>query len=387
MRITIVNGFFLPVPPLSGGSTEKTWFQLGREFATRGHHVVSVSRQWAGFPNRETIDGVEHLRLRGQDHQSQLWKNLLLDFIWSWRAFRALPPADIVVCNAVALPMWLGRRKPSAGRVVVMCGRMPKGQYRRYRAIARVLAPSGLVRDRVVAENPALADAVLVTGYPIQHSLLATPQSESPFLPKRATPDEVTIGFVGRINKEKGLMLLAEALQLLALRSDLPPWRIVLCGPADVARGGSGADFRNRLLQKLGQALPSTRFHLLDPQFNDRVLATIYQRLDVFCYPSLATEGETFGVAVVEAMAAGAVPVVSNLACFRDFIRDGENGFVFDHTAGDAAARLAAALEHLVRDSARRRAIAEQARADSRRFDFPVFAESLLADFATLAAR
>jgi len=25
MRISIVNGFFLPVPPVSGGSTEKSW--------------------------------------------------------------------------------------------------------------------------------------------------------------------------------------------------------------------------------------------------------------------------------------------------------------------------------------------------------------------------
>lgn len=384
MRITIINGFFLPVPPLSGGSTEKTWFQLGREFAARGHRVVSFSRTWRGFPEQETIDGVEHIRLPGQDHQSQLWKNLLLDLAWSWRIYRELPPADIVVCNAVALPMWLGRWKPAAGRVVVMCGRMPKGQYRRYRGLARVLAPSGLVRDRVVAENPSLADVVRVTGYPINHAQLATPQPEPLFLPKRAAPDEITLGFVGRINQEKGLMLLAEALKLLAPRADLPPWRVVLCGPADVARGGSGADFRNRLLQKLGQAMPATRFHLLDPQFNDRVLAGIYQRLDVFCYPSLATEGETFGVAVVEAMAAGAVPVVSNLACFQEFIRDGVNGFIFDHTATDAAARLATALEQAVRDAARHRAMAEQARADAQRYDFPVFAETLLADFATL---
>lgn len=387
MRITIVNGFFLPVPPLSGGSTEKTWFQLGREFAARGHRVVSFSRTWRGLPDRETIDGVEHIRLPGQDHQSQLWKNLLRDFAWSWRVFRQLPPADIVVCNAVALPMWLGRWKPAAGRVVVMCGRMPKGQYRRYRALARVLAPSGLVRARVAAENPALAPAIRVTGYPINHALLATPQAEPLFLPKRSSPDEVTLGFVGRINQEKGLLLLAEALKLLAARPGLPPWRVVLCGPADVARGGSGADFRNRLLHRLGQALSPTRFHLLDPQFNDRVLAGIYQRLDVFCYPSLAAEGETFGVAVVEAMAAGAVPVVSDLACFRDFIRHGENGFVFDHAAPDAPTRLADALEPAVRDAARRRALAATAQADARRYDFPVFAESLLADFATLAPR
>jgi len=75
MRISIVNGFFLPVPPLSGGSTEKSWFYLGREFAARGHAVLSLSRQWRSLPIEEAIDGVQHYRLPGYEHQRQLWRN------------------------------------------------------------------------------------------------------------------------------------------------------------------------------------------------------------------------------------------------------------------------------------------------------------------------
>lgn len=386
MRITIVNGFFLPVPPLGGGSTEKSWFHLGREFAARGHAVVSYSRQWRGFPAEEAVDGVVHRRLRGHDHKRSLWQNLFCDFVWSWRVFRRLPAADIVVCNAVALPVWLGRLRPRAGRVVVMTGRMPKGQYRRYSHLARVLAPSSLVRERVLAENPALAPLTHVTGYPINWSLLAQPQAAAHFLPPRADDAEVTLGFAGRIHEEKGLLLLAEALKIVSQRPDLPPWRLILCGPSDVERGGSGAGFRAKLLSRLALAGHSNRVHLLDPQFNERTLAAVYQRMDVFCYPSLAEQGETFGVAVAEAMAAGAVPVVSQLACFRDFVRDGENGLGFDHTAPDAAARLARAIETLVRDGAERRRLAARARADVRRYDFPVFADALLEDFAGLAA-
>jgi hypothetical protein len=37
MRITIVQGAFLPVPPVLGGAVEKIWFALGKEFASRGH--------------------------------------------------------------------------------------------------------------------------------------------------------------------------------------------------------------------------------------------------------------------------------------------------------------------------------------------------------------
>lgn len=387
MRITLVNGFFLPVPPLSGGSTEKSWFHLAREFAARGHDVTSFSRHWRGLPDAEQIDGVAHRRLKGHDHQRQLWRNLFCDLRWSWRVHRALPPADIVICNAVTLPMWLGKLKPQAGRVVVMTGRMPKGQYRRYTRLARVLAPSALVRERVIAENPALAPVIRVTGYPINWTELSTPQAEPHFLPPRSSPDEVTLGFVGRIHEEKGLLLLADALRLLRDQDGLPPWRLILCGPSDVARGGSGAAFRQKLMHRLAEATKSTRFHLLDPQFNDRVLAGIYQRSDIFCYPSLAAEGETFGVAVAEAMAAGAVPVVSNLACFRDFVRDGVNGRVFDHEGPEAVQRLAGVLEQTIRDAAQRRALAAAARAEVQRFDFPRYAETLLADFAELAGR
>ena len=384
MRITIVNGFFLPIPPISGGSTEKSWYNLAREFVTRGHEVTMFSRRWRGFPNEETSEGIRHVRLPGWDHKRQLWRNLLLDFLWSWRVFFALPVADIVVVNTVALPAWLGWLKPRAGRVVLMTGRMPKGQYRRYRNIARVLAASTYVRDRVLAENPALGPVMRVSGYPIDWRLLNRDGDSAPPALPEAKPDEIVIGYVGRIHREKGLMLLADAMKIISATPGLPPFRLLLCGPVDIARGGSGTEFRGQLLRKLSSAMHPSHFNLLDPQFNERTLAGVYRRLNIFCYPSLAEKGETFGVAVAEAMAAGAVPIVSRLACFTDFVRDGANGLVFDHAAPDAAAQLAAALARLLGDAATRQRLAGAARQSARAYDYATYAETLLVDFAQL---
>jgi glycosyltransferase involved in cell wall biosynthesis len=385
MHITIINGFFLPVPPVRGGATEKTWYQLAREFTARGHTVTCVSRCWPGFPDDEIVDGIRHLRLPGHEHTNSRWQNLLHDFLWSRRVLRSLPPADIVVCNAVTLPVWLGRSRPSAGRIVVMCGRMPKGQYRHYRDLSRILAPSALVRDRVLAENPALSQLVRVSGYPINASLLnENPAGISPLIPLRREPGELTVGYVGRINEEKGLRLLAAAIALVCQNTDLPPWRLLLCGPVEIGAGGSGPAFRNQLKTALAGSLGIERLHLLDPQFNERTLAAVYRQIDVFCYPSLAEQGETFGVAVAEAMATGAVPVVSGLACFRDFARDGETALTFDHTAPDAAERLAGVLTRLLRDAALRAKLSSAARIEAKRFDFPIYAETMLADFASL---
>jgi glycosyltransferase involved in cell wall biosynthesis len=385
MRISIVNGFFLPVPPVSGGSTEKTWHTLGRIFVERGHEVTSISRRWGGYPDEDTVGGLRHLRLPGFDHQSKLSRNLLRDLLWSCRVFRALPPADIVVCNAVTLPIWLGLLKSSAGRVVVMAGRMPRGQYRYYSRLSRVFAPSDFVRGRLITETPDLKDRIRTTGYPIDWTGLSGNGGDFPDGPSvRGHGGEVTLGFVGRLHREKGLSLLADAIRLLREEPGVPTFRVVLCGPSDVERGGSGGDFLRQLQADLSRTIDPSRLIILEPRFDERELAAVYRGIDIFCYPSLPGGGETFGVGVAEAMAAGAVPVVSGLACFRDFVRDNVNGLVFDHAGVDPAARLASVLRTVIQDSELRMRLATQARADVQRYDFPVYADRLLSDFATL---
>ena len=375
MKITVVMGFFLPMPPAVGGATEKTWHRLALELARRGHEITVLSRRWRDWPRDETIQGVRYLRLPGFDHRRKLWQNLVLDFIWSRRVHARLPEADVVV-HAVSLPVWLGSMRPRAGRVVLMPGRMPKGQYRHYRRISRVLATSTPVRASVLAENPALEPITAIYGYPITWESLARPRSGP------GTP-EVTIGYVGRLHPEKGIDLLVDAVIRLQADRTLPPWRLTVCGPGEVPAGGGGPGYVLQLQRKLRQSLPESQWSLRPAINHDDALADLYRSLDIFCYPSLAA-GETFGVAVAEAMAAGAVPVVSELDCFLDFVRPGENGLTFDHTAHDAAGKLADALAGLIRDGGRRATLATAAQAEVRRFDYGRYVDALEKDFARL---
>lgn len=377
MKINVVMGFFLPVPPESGGATEKTWHRLALEFTARGHEVTVFSREWRNWPKSETLGGVGHRRIPGFDHRRKLWQNLALDFIWSLRAHRQLPPADIAVVHTLALPVWLGLLRPAAGRVVVMPGRMPKGQYRHYRRIARVLATSTPVREKVVAENPSLGAVTKIYGYPIGWQALARTRPA-------ATPETVTLGFVGRLHPEKGVDLLVDAALQLQSDTTLPRWRLVLCGPDSVMAGGGGENFRLRLEGKLRRGLADGQWSIRPPLNREEALADFYRSLDVFCYPSLAATGETFGVAIAEAMAAGAAPVVSDLACFRDFVRPGMNGLTFDHHGPAASRHLADALAQLIRDPARRRALAAAAQADVQRYDFSRYTDVLIEDFIGL---
>ena len=378
MNITIVMGFFLPMPPAAGGATEKSWDGLAREFAKRGHAVTVISRRWTGWPDSEYKQGVRYLRLRGYAHSSRLLQNLWRDLCWSWRVWRVLPLADITIVNSVTLPLWLGWFRRRAGRLIIMPGRMPKGQYRWYRRVDRVIVVSSPVRDALLVENPGLASIAKIFGYPIAWQHLSAARSPRP-------SDVVTLGYIGRIHTEKGLILLATAVAILAGRPHLPPWRLLICGPTDVAHGGSGPEFLASLDRALKAHLPADQFSFLPPVFDANKLAQVYREIDIFCYPSLAVHGETFGVAIAEAMAAGAVPVVSRLPCFLDFVRDGVNGAIFAHDQPNAATALADTLEQLIQNPDRRLRLAHQAQADVRAYDFPVFAESLLEDFSTLS--
>lgn len=377
MKITIVMGFFLPVPPAAGGATEKSWHQLALEFARLGHEVTLVTRTWRDWPSQETQDGVRYLRLPGHDHTGSLPRNLWPDLRWSLRVWRQLPAADITIVNCISLPILLGWNRRRAGKVVVMTGRMPKGQYRLYRRVDRVLAVSTPVRAAVLAEKPRFEPLIKITGYPIHWQMLAEGRLWAPAGP-------LTLGFIGRIHREKGLDLFVAALAELAKRSGLPPWRVILCGPQEISQGGSGPDYAADLKRQLTETLPPDAFEFLPPLFAREKLADIYRRLDIFCYPSLAARGETFGVAVAEAMAAGAVPVVSQLDCFGDFVRPGESGVVFDQTAPDAPIQLADQLARLLSDDNYRRRLAAAACAATERYDFAVFARQLLTDFSTL---
>lgn len=371
MKITIVMGFFLPVPALAGGATEKIWHRLGELMAEEGHDVTIVSRRWPGLADREQIGRLTHLRLPGINHTRYLPLNLILDAWWGIRVMLALPRADVVICNTVSLPVYLRWVKPSAGCVAVVLGRMPKGQNRFYGAADLILATSTAVARKALSENPSLAPRLLQFPNPIDWPLHAHAAD-------RGAGRALTIGYVGRIHPEKGLEQLLEAACRLGADEALPAWRLLLVGPVGVEQGGGGAAYRDHLIASYGSRLGG-RLQVVPPIFDKSALARLYGQLDVFCYPSLAARGEGLSIAPIEAMAAGAVPVVSKLECYQDLIDEGVNGRQFDQTAPQAVDELAAILRQLLLDGDHRRSLAAAAQETVRRFDYRETSRLLLA--------
>lgn len=337
MKITVVQGAFLPVPPLIGGAVEKMWHLLAREFAMRGHQVSHISRIYEGLPREEERYSVRHLRVGGFDTPTSMWKLKLLDLVYSRRCARAMDDADIIVTNTFWLPMF-----PSVcqkGAVYVDVQRMPKGQMRFYHRAARLRANSRAVERAIVAEAPALASRVAMIP-----NLLPFPSMDKGVIRPTADRPKVLL-FVGRVHPEKGLHLFIEAFSRIEpeLRGK---WKVHVVGPWSTAEGGGGEGYLEQLKGE-AKGLPVT---FLGAVHDADELSKHYDSAPIFVYPSLAAKGESFGLAPLEAMAHGCVPVVSGLECFGDFITDGENGVVFDHSGKDAAESLARKLAQLMVD-------------------------------------
>jgi phosphatidyl-myo-inositol alpha-mannosyltransferase len=174
------------------------------------------------------------------------------------------------------------------------------------------------------------------------------------------------IGFLGRLDEpRKGLPILLRGFEILA--EERPGLRLLIAGPGDQQ-------------EALARVPPSLRSRVvLLGQVSDADKVRMLHSVDVFCAPN--TGGESFGMVLAEAMAAGAPIVASDLDAFRRVLRGGRAGELF---AADDAADLAAAAGRLLADPPRRRELSAAAAAAVRDYDWRLVARSVLAVYAAV---
>jgi phosphatidylinositol alpha-mannosyltransferase len=169
-----------------------------------------------------------------------------------------------------------------------------------------------------------------------------------------------TVGFVGRYDEpRKGMDVLIAALTRLAPQR--PDLRLLVVGRGDAA------DFR--------ESLPSAvadRVDLLG-QVSEADKASMLRSVDVYCAPN--TGQESFGVILLEAMAAGTPVVASDLDAFRRVLAGGTAGELFP--VGDDAA-LAATLAALLDDPDRRNRLVAAGRSAVAPYDWGVVTAEVL---------
>ncbi|HEY2656407.1 MAG TPA: lysylphosphatidylglycerol synthase domain-containing protein [Solirubrobacteraceae bacterium] len=173
--------------------------------------------------------------------------------------------------------------------------------------------------------------------------------------PNWRNDDRLRIAFVGQSVERKGLPLLLRAFEALREHIDT---ELTVIGPTHEELAPMLIDSRG--VRALGKV-------------DDERKHAELRAADVLCAPSLG--GESFGMVLTEAFAAGTTVVASDIAGYRDVVTDGVDGVLVP--PADAQA-LAEALRDLHDEPQRRRALAVQAAVTVERFSWDRVAEQVM---------
>lgn len=169
---------------------------------------------------------------------------------------------------------------------------------------------------------------------------------------------KMNILFVGRAEKRKGLNFLLEAYPLI--KREVPQSRLVIAGP--------------ETRQKYEPM--ARKMALEDVVFTDYIsnddLPAHYQTCDVFCSP--ATGGESFGIILLEAMAASKAIVASDIDGYASLISNEVEGLMVPPK--DIMA-LANAIINLLKDERKRREMGARGLEKAERYSWPNVAKTI----------
>jgi len=223
--------------------------------------------------------------------------------------------------------------------------------------------------DCAIASSRAVRDAAAVS-FPGAYRVIPPGLDLARFRPGDGRePGPQRLLFAGVESRRKGLGVLLRALRLLEDRAG--DVRVDVCGSAGQER-------------RYGRLVP--------PAFAGRVtfhgrvagedMPELYRRADVFCAPSLGPE--TAGLALLEAMAAGAAVVASRVPGYDEVVRDGVDGLLVPPREPRA---LAAALRRLLDDSESRVRLTQEGLRSARRYDWERVAGEIEGVYDEVAGR
>lgn len=331
MKIGIVCPYDLTAP----GGVQQLVLELATELRLAGHETVVVG---AGKPDA-SAGGDSSVELVGATVRIEANDSVVplsLSPGVRGRVRRAVAGVDVVHVHEPLVPLvgWAGLTTglPTVATFHADPPQWVPGLYRRL-PVGRVMG-----RTVVTAVSPTAAAALPDDWGPVEVIPNAIDVGSYALTADR-NPHRVA--FLGRDDPRKGLDVLLDAWPLV--RAEVPDAELTVMG-ADRNDRIPGVEF----LGRVGDAEKR------------KVLASA----SVFAAPN--TRGESFGIVVLEAMAAGCAVVASDIPAFRDVAGDTARLV----SPGDSG-ELARAIISLLADPSAATALGEAARERARLFDWP----------------
>ena len=221
------------------------------------------------------------------------------------------------------------------------------------------------LKDRIVVSEPA--KAYIHQYFPYDYKIIPNgvniKKYSRPIAPvAELTPGYFNVLFIGHAQfRRKGLKYLLEAFRLL--KADYPKLRLVI----------AGTKWSGRHQPK---ALDTTDLKdiIYLGTVTENQLIGLYQQADIFCAPS--TGNESFGMVLIEAMAAGAPIVATRIEGYARVVQHGLDAHLVEPKDSQA---LAVGLKHVIDDKAYRERLVNQARLNVKRYDWEGVAQEIAA--------
>ncbi|MCW8917830.1 MAG: glycosyltransferase [Gammaproteobacteria bacterium] len=232
----------------------------------------------------------------------------------------------------------------------------------------KVFAPSESLRALLQERGVTTPIAVVPTGITLHHFAQGDGRA---FRRQLGIPEEAFVaGHLGRLAPEKNLEFLARALAAFATTHPQAHLLIIGSGPAQEV-----------LRQIVEQAGVATRLHIVGI-LQQQPLADALHAMDLFAF---ASQSETQGIVLIEAMAAGLPVVALDGGGTREVVRDGVNGRLLPEATPET---FSAALQWVVTlPPERRRALTRVALKTAAAFSMPRCADKALAGYAMLTEK
>jgi phosphatidyl-myo-inositol alpha-mannosyltransferase len=357
VRIGIVTQSYYP---RFGGVTEHV-HNSAVELRRRGHEVTIVTSRFRGAAGCDRAAGIERVGHNVMVPFNRAFVDLTVGVGLRRDLRRLLRAYDFDVLHvhcphAPTLPLIaiqeargvvVGTFHSTTGRSLL------QDTFRGY--LGRVV---GRLDERIAVSRTAEASSRLY--FPGDYHVIPNGVDVDRFHPDRLPferwrdPSRVNLLFVGRLDPRKGLQYLLAAMPRV-VEHTRGRARLLIVGDSYL-RGRFAA-----------QVAPAWRAHV---HFLGHVpaadLPRWYATADIFVSPALGHE--SFGIVLIEAMAAGRPVVAADIPGYRSVIVPGENAEAFP--PGDTAS-LTRALVALIDDPARRAQLAQRGRARALEFAWP----------------
>lgn len=325
-----------------GGAEVAIW-RLACGLTHRGQTVTLITTQaiteWRARRGNiiEWRGGVRIIRLPVWQ-RSRAWVKRMLQ-IELWIALRFLN-IDVLHVRGLSRETIAAAKIANRFHIKTICTLMAGGAYG---DLARLPLNTPIAFDRVTCFTPALAGDVIARGYP-HHRIAIIPNGvdTETFTPTLTSPDPHSAIYVGQFRPEKRIDLLLRAWQ--RVQAQRPDARLTLVG------GIERAPHYRQLAADLGVRVTFT------PLLSEHTVRDQLRNHAVFIQPGVS---EGMSNALLEAMACGLAPVVSDTPANRAVITPGDNGLCYEAESADA---LAPALLHLFTHPDQRAALGKRAR-------------------------